>query len=541
MSELDELRAELARRNEAEALRAELARKSLAHFLRTAWPIVEPSTRLQWGMHLDAMCEHLEAVTRGDIRNLVITIPPGCTKSILVGVMWVAWSWANDPSLRFLCAANDGDLATRDSLACRKVVQSEWYRKWFPHVQLTSDQNVKTWYQTSATGHRQAITVNTKATGKKGDILLVDDPNDAKKVESEAERASVVNWWKDAFYDRVNDFMTGRRVVIGQRTHRQDLQGFLLESGEFDELRIPEEFESARRTVTGIGWTDPRSVEGELLRPDRFGPVQVAAARKRLGTAGYRAKHQQDPMERGGYRFKAEWLNKRRWRWCEQDPNTAILEDDRGAYRFNMANAALFATCDPASSSKRTADYTVFGIWAITPRGDLVWRDCVRRQVEIPDQPKLLQEVYDKHRFRCIGIEAVASNRSMFQFAQRLHLNALPLTPKGQDKLAHASGALILCEAGGLWLPDEGQVKGFPLDEVVAEMLAFTGTDADDNDDCVDVVSYACDMKPKVSSYQFSPADLKPAFRDPVTADPLAVARRARQFARSPGVVNPKW
>jgi len=537
MSEIEALQAELDRRRkieEGEHANAELAKRSLSHFLRAAWPIVEPSTTLQWGFHLDAMCEHLSAVSRGQIRNLVITIPPGCTKSILVGVMWPAWTWANDPSVRWLCAANEGDLATRDSLSCRNVVQSDWYRKWFPHVQLVGDQNVKTWYQTSRTGHRLATTVNSRVTGKKGDILLVDDPNDAQKVESEADRKRIINWWKDAFYDRVNDFKTGRRVVIGQRTHKQDLQGFLIETGEFEELRIPEEFEPAKRTFTSIGWTDPREQEGELLRPDRFGEAQIAAARKRLGTAGYRAKHQQDPMDREGYRFKAKWLD-RRWRWSEQDRDKITLEDERGLYEFKLKGAPLFATCDPASSSKRTADFTVFGIWACTPRGDLVWVDCIRKQVDIPDQPKILVEVYTKHQFRSIGIEAVASNQSMFQFAQRLHLNAKRLSPKGQDKLAHAQGAIILAESGGLWLPDQGQVPGFPLEEVVNELVSFTGSDADTNDDVVDCVAYACDMRQSVSAFGFGSSDVKPAFRD--FSQPLGqdAARRAHQFGRKRG------
>lgn len=475
------------------------ARDHLADFLRAAWPVVEPSTPLAWGWHLDAVCQHLEAVTRGDLRNLLITIPPGCTKSILVAVMWPAWVWATDPSVRWLFASNEGDLATRDSLACRYVVTSEWYQALFPHVQLVGDQNVKTWYQTSRRGHRQAVTVASKVTGKKGDVLVVDDPNDARRVEGESEQRAVVGWWRDAFFDRVNDFNTGRRVVIGQRTHQQDLIGFIKETGGFEELMIPEEFEPARRRATAIGWIDPRTAEGELLRPGRFGPDQVTAAKARLGTTGYRAKHQQDPQSREGYRFKVAWLA-RRWRFDPASPDYVILEDDRGPYRFRMAGVPRFATADPAASAKTSADPSVCSVWASSPRGDLLWLDCTRRWLEIPDQPKLLEEVYAKHKFRSIGIEAVASNRAMLQFAQRLKLAALPMDPKGLDKLAHASGALILAEAGGLWLPDPGAVPGFPLDAVLTELLQFTGTPADEHDDIVDTLSYAVDLRPRVAT-----------------------------------------
>lgn len=528
-AELRKLDAERARREmlareaaQAEASRlqaeqsrrlADRARNRLADFLRAAWPIVEPSAPLVWGWHLDAICDHLEAVTRGDIRNLIITVPPGCTKSIIVAVMWPAWAWATNPSLRWLFASNEGDLATRDSLACRYVVTSDWYKQHFPGLRLVGDQNVKTWYQTSARGHRQAVTVAAKVTGKKGDILVVDDPNDAQKVEGEADRKAVISWWKDAFFDRVNDFRTGRRVVIGQRTHRQDLIGFIKEAGGFEELCIPEEFEPPRRTFTSIGWTDPRQRDGELLRPDRFGPEQVTEAKKRLGTIGYNAKHQQRPESKEGYRFKADWL-KRRWRIDPGSPDWIILEDDRGPYRFKLAGAPRFATADGAASAKTSADFTVVSVWVGTPRGDLLWMSCTRRQVEIPDQPKVLQEVYDRHRFKSIGIEAVAANRALFQFAQRLHLAALPMDPKGLDKLSHAQGGLILAEAGGLWLPDAKAAPDFPLDVVVSELLQFTGGPEDDHDDVIDTLSYAVDMRPKVmSSGSSRPGIWKPTGR----------------------------
>lgn len=511
-AELPRLRAEQAKRTERELDRlrtekmARLAEKSkhkLADFLKAAWTIVEPSAPLVWGWHLDAICDHLEAVSRGQIRNLLITLPPGCTKSITVGVMWPAWSWISNPSMRWLFAANEGDLATRDSLACRNVVQSEWYQRHFPGVVLTSDQNVKTWYQTSARGHRQALTVNSSVTGKKGDILVVDDPNDAKHVESEAERKAVTRWW-GAFYNRVNDYKTGRRVVIGQRTHQGDLQGVCREAG-FEELCITEEYEPARKRITSIGWSDPRTKEGDWLRPERFGPDQKKEAVATLGSAGYRAQHQQDPQTLEGYRFKEAWL-RRRWRFCPASPDFVILEDDRGPYRFKFMGAERFMTIDPAASAKTSADYTVASVWVNSPRGDLLWVDCVKRQLEIPDQPKLLEEVWAKHKPRAMGIEAVASNRAMLQFAQRMRLPATQLNPKGQDKLAHAAGAMILAEAGHLWFPDPSAVRGFPLEEVTNEMLQFTGTPADVHDDVVDTLSYAVEMRPRTGTLPASSA-----------------------------------
>lgn len=497
--ELASYEIELAQREqqELEAHEAAAGRHSLADFLRAAWSTVEPGRPLVWGWHLEAVCVHLEAVTAGQIHNLLITIPPGCTKSRTVGVFWPAWTWLRWPEARWLFFSNSDDLATRESLACRRLIESDWYRFHYADaVRITTDQNTKTWYENDRAGHRQSMPIGANATGKKGDILVVDDANDAEKVQSEALRTQINSRWDNAIYDRVIDFRAGRRVVVGQRTHQQDLIGHIRDAGGFEELCIPEEFEPARRVITSIGWTDPRTQAGDLLREAQFGPEQIAQAKARLGSIGYRAKHQQDPQSLEGYLFRREWLA-RRWYRDPDSPDYLILEDDRGKYRFRLRGADRHATADGAASGKTSADYTVLAVWVVTPRGDLIWLDCIRDRLEIPDQPKLLHAAWERHKFRTIGVEAVASNRGLFQMAQRCGLPAVELNPKGLDKLAHAQGGLIEAEQGRLWLPGPGEVPHFPLDAVLSELLQFTGTKADDHDDCVDVLSYAMDMKPR--------------------------------------------
>ena len=150
-------------------LETEMAQKHLDEFLRQAWHVVEPSTPLVWGPHLDAICEHLEAVTDGQIKNLVITIPPGSTKSITVNVMWPAWSWIKKAGIRWLMATNGEDLVMRDAVACRRLLQSDWFRaRWGYLFRLTSDQNVKLWYENDKRGYRTGTTVGSNATGAKG-------------------------------------------------------------------------------------------------------------------------------------------------------------------------------------------------------------------------------------------------------------------------------------------------------------------------------------------------------------------------------------
>jgi hypothetical protein len=478
-----------------DAVRAEKGRRRLADFVRAAWPVVEPGRPLIWGWHLDAVCEHLEAVTRGDLCNLIITIPPGCTKSRTVGVFWPAWTWLRWPEARWLFLANAEDLATRESLACRRLVESEWFRGHYPDaVKITGDQNAKEWYENERAGHRQSMSILASVTGKKGDLVCVDDANDAEKVQSEAVRNQINGRWDNAIYDRVIDFKAGRRVVIGQRTHPNDLIGHIKATGpEFVELCVPEEFDPARRVTLPTGWTDPRTAAGEFLRPDQFGPKEKEAAVRRLGTIGYNCKHNQNPTNPEGNRFKKEWFLHR---YTHRGDYLVLHRPGEAAgYEVNVWQCRRFGTCDPATSAKTAADFTVLGAWLVTPRHDLVWLDCDRFRAEIPDQLPRLLAFCDKWKLASMGIEAVASNQALLQLASRSRVPARRLNPLGQDKLVRAATALVLAEARRVWLPAPGVRAGFPLDEVEGELLTFSGDEKlDDHDDVPDCLSYAAKL-----------------------------------------------
>src|SRR5206468_1450198 len=141
----------------------------------------------------------------------------------------------------------------------RDLVESDWYQEWFrPDWRLRVDQDQKTWFANDAGGHRISYSVNARVIGRKGDILLVDDANDAKKVHSAVERDSVVQWHDLAFSGRMADEKRSPHVVVGQRVHPLDLIGHLKNRGGWVELRLSEEFDPAHRCVTPL-WTDPRT------------------------------------------------------------------------------------------------------------------------------------------------------------------------------------------------------------------------------------------------------------------------------------------
>jgi predicted phage terminase large subunit-like protein len=462
-----------------EAVRAEKARRSLAEFVRQAWPIIEPTTDLVWGWHVQAICEHLEALTRRQIANLVIEVPPGSGKSTICAVLWPAWSWIDTPSARFLTGSYGLGLAVRDAVRCRRIIESPWYQAhWGERFQMTSDQNVKSRYENSKTGYRVSLSVGSATTGERGSFTLIDDAHNVIEAESDTKREAVIRWHDEAFFNRINDYKMGGRVVIGQRTAQMDLIGHLIKMGGFEELRIPEEFEATRRCTTRIGWSDPRTEDGTLMRPVLFGPEQVKEARKRLGSIAYAAQYQQNPVPREGAMFKSAWFRATRYTYTG---DYYML----GTRPLHPHECRRFATVDHACSTRTSADYTVVAIWDDDQRGNLILAHLERDRVEGPDLPKMLKDLHTRWRPQFFGIECIGAQLSVIQAVRRSGLTIRELRT-AKDKQSHALAAQVKAEAGQIWLPAQASW----LADFEDELFHFP---AAPHDDQVDVLSYAAE------------------------------------------------
>lgn len=298
-----------------------------------AWPHVEPDP-LTWGWHMDAICEHLEAVTAGEIENLLVNVPPGCSKSTIVSVMWPTWEWADRPAGRWFFASYDQELSTRDSLKCRNLIKSPWYQARFRHAyQLSGDQKLKTHFSNDKKGWRIASSVGGHGMGEHPDRIVVDDPHNTKQAESDVQRLATIRWWTQQMSTR--GIARGvRRVIIMQRLHEGDLSAQVLEEGGFVHLMLPMRYEPRRRCVTS--WTtesgetkrfeDPRKDEGELLAPDRYPEAVVEKLEKRLGPYGRAGQLQQRPAPEEGGLIRRAWFRF----WAPKGSDLGPVRDDKG-------------------------------------------------------------------------------------------------------------------------------------------------------------------------------------------------------------------
>lgn len=300
-----------------------LAKKSLAAYIRQAWHVVEPSNVYIHGWHIDAIAEHLEAATRGEIRNLIINIPPRHAKSLLCCVFWQTWVWTTRPETRWLYSSYGENLAIRDSLKCRRIIQSPWYQQNFGEVfSLTGDQNQKTRFDNDKTGYRIATSVGGMGTGEGGDFIVVDDPLKQADAHSLPARESVTDWWDNTMSTRGNNPDRVVKVVVMQRLHEQDLTGHLLErmqadGGQYEHLCLPARYETTDR-VTSIGWRDPRTEPGQLLWPERFTPSALSSLERDMDSYAVAGQLQQRPSPDAGGIFK-------KWHWRYWKPKGVKL------------------------------------------------------------------------------------------------------------------------------------------------------------------------------------------------------------------------
>jgi predicted phage terminase large subunit-like protein len=479
--------------------------RSLYKFLQNGWRHIDPSPFTD-GWPIEAVAEHLQAVCDGQLRRLIINIPPRCAKSSLTSVAFPAWVWAqkiisatSGPGVQFLHASYAQQLALRDSVKCRRLIDSPWYReRWGDRFKLTGDQNTKSRFDNTAGGSRLSTSVGSALTGEGGSIIVVDDPNAAQEAFSEATIESTIEWWDSALSTRLNDPKTGAFVVIQQRLSEEDLTGHIMskDRGEWTHLMLPMRYEPERSFTTGIGWKDPRTEPGQLLWPERFGEPEVDLLERQLGPWSAAGQLQQRPEPKGGGVIKREW-----WQLWERDEYPPI--------------EYTIASLDTAYTTKTENDFSALTIWGvfsggdqkaqanrvITPTGEVT---SMIKRTYTEEHPRvmllhawqerlelheLVEKVMASHKsvkgFDKLLIENKAAGHSVAQEIRRLYGHedfAVQLVdPKGQDKLSRLYSIQHLFAEGLIYAPDKAWA-----DMVITQTGNFP---KGKHDDLVDTVS----------------------------------------------------
>jgi predicted phage terminase large subunit-like protein len=438
-----------------------LAERHLAEFLRQMWTTVDPHDYVH-GWHIDAICEHVEAVINLEILRLIVNVPPRHCKSSIISVALTPWAWLKKPELQFVYFSYASTLSIRDGVKGRRVMESPQYKQWWgDKYALTSDQNTKIRYDNDKGGYRICTSVSGVATGEGGDVLVIDDANNVQEAESEPVRTGTNTWFDEVIQSRFNNPKTGALISIQQRSNAKDLTGHIISKygNDYTYLILPGRFEVASRRKMALktfhGWSgDPRTEEDELLWPDRFGEPEMEALEKGLGVFGTAGQVQQRPAPREGGIVPLEKFNRYK-----------VMPARETWIRITL-------TFDTALKEKELNAYSVGQVWVETSRGLFllyIWR----KKCRYPELKRIAKNLCEEWQPHEVLIEDKSTGCVLIQDLQEDKKYPIkPIDPGSIDKTMRMESEAPAIESGLCWLPEDASVEvsaglGMPIHNCV--------------------------------------------------------------------------
>lgn len=453
------------------AIRAERSRRSLRYFVEHfAWPVLQPGTPFISNWHVDAICDHLEALKSGQIRKLLVNMPFRMLKSTIISQAFQAWDWIDNPSREYLTASYSRDIATRDAVETRKIIESPMYQAAFGHLYaMASDQNVKTRYENDKRGKRIITSTDSAGTGFGGDVRIIDDPVSAKEADSLVALKSSVEWWKGTIATRANDPGNIRVCVVHQRMNSEDLTGYILTHEEnWEHLVLPFRYDPKLFKTTSLGFRDPRTTPGQLIHPERVNEAAAKDMEKTLGSYHTKAQLQQDPEPRGGV-----ILERAHWKYWRELPG-------------KIDEVVLSVDC--TFKDLQTSDHVAIQAWGATGANTYLLPGRIKERLGFSATVQAIRNVRALYP-KCIAvlIEDKANGSAVIETLSQEIPGVIPITPDG-GKAARAYAMQPTLEAGNIYLPDP--TVDPTIESFVGTCAKFTGAEGGDDDEVDAMTQY---------------------------------------------------
>jgi len=421
---------------------------TLPDFIRGAWPILEPGKVLIWNWHIDLICEHLQLVTSGVTRQLILNIPPRYMKSLLVSVFWPAWEWTQFPTLRYLFCSHEETLATDFSIARRDIMRSAWYReRWGSRIILKADRNMTREFENTVRGKMIATSTGGRGTGKGGDRVVIDDLINPRKAESDAERESGLRFYSRTLSTRLDDKKRGAIVIIEQRLHKRDLTALALSEGPgWTHIKIPAENATKKplRFEFPISGRVHEMQPGDLCWPERDGPEELANVKIRLGSRGFSAQCLQEPTTEEGTLLKRHF-----WKFYTQLPGET---DPKTGKRVLKSWDDMLQSWDCTFKKTESTDFVVGQVWG-RMGADRYLLDQVRARMGIVETMAAIVSMTGKWpRASRKLIEEKANGAAVIELLKKKVPGLTPINPR-DDKVARARAVEPIQESGNIYLP----------------------------------------------------------------------------------------
>lgn len=415
--------------------------RALAYFARERllacavglWPSYAPAP------HHRAIAEKLEAVERGEIKRLMISMPPRHGKSLLCSEFFPAWYLGRNPEKQVIFATYSQDLAEDFGRRARNWLRDDAYRAIFPGVEIAADSSAASRFSVGQRGAYFAVGVGASITGRGADVLLIDDPlKGREEADSETMRRRLKDWYTSVAYTRL---MPGGSIVIVQtRWHPDDLSGWILEEHAHEKWEV--------LSLPAI------SADGKALWPDRYPLETLETIKATLPERDWSALYQQSPVVEGGNILKSHWWKK----WEGKHPPEC---------------GYILQSWDTAFSEKdvKTNSYNARTTWGVFVSQDgnrsLVMIEAWRGKVDYPTLRDEALKSYREHKPDCVIVEKKSRGQSLIQDLRRFGVPVVEYQPDA-DKVTRAYAVQAMLESGQIYYPPRRWA-----DEVINECALF--------------------------------------------------------------------
>jgi len=448
----------------------ELLRSDFVFFAQWCFSYLHPGATYQHNWHVEAIAAALAGAQRGDIRRLLITMPPRHMKSLCVSVIWPAFLLGHDPSRRVILASYGQELSGANLRLLRSILESDWYQAVFPDMRLAASNQGE--LITDENGFARALSTGGVFTGFGADFIIYDDPMKQSDAQSAAERDRVLRFYQGTLLTRANDPGTSRIVIVMQRVHEDDLAAHANQSGEYEVLCLAAIAEAGGEHALYYGGVHRRQ-PGDLLWEERFPRTVLETQRREMGDYEFALQYQQSPIPLYGGLIRVDEIQRH-----ETAPSRAECQ-------------MVLQSIDTAMTDGPTSDYSVimtFGFF------EGAWRllDVQRVRLRWTELTDLVAAMRLRWQPDVILIEHAVSGIQLYQHlwnewrqaGRAQHQRWQPIAyrlPPGASKVERMVAQSVKLRDGFVTFPREAPW----LPDLLREIAAFNGTGRDDQVDAL--------------------------------------------------------
>lgn len=448
-----------------------LCRKELMSFVNWAFLELNPTATFRDALYLRAMCHQLERIERGEIRHLLIILPPRHLKSFCTSVAFPVWVLGRDPTRTITTVSYGASLSETFSFQSRRIMESPVTSAIFPELVIDRQKASVTQLLTTKNGGRFTTSVGGPLTGTGSDILIIDDPIKADDVASETQREKLADWFFGVAASRLKVPNSGAIIVVAQRLHVDDLPGKLIESGTWEVLELPARETRQRRIALPDGRTWNRPA-GNILLPQHLSGEELDRIRLQIGSARFDAQYQQAPVPAGGNIINPAWF--------ETYPPSLRRQDYEG----------VLQSWDVAAVPGESNDYSVCTTWGLIGNSiDLL--DVWRGQLLYPQLRDKAIELRRVWHPVVVVVETVGVGQSLYAELRQFDRRGIRANTPRANKVERMSVESVFLEQGAVRLPEAANWK----EAFLAEVAAFPNGKHDDQVDSMSQALFAIRRK----------------------------------------------